>query len=269
MLYPFNKIEKSAEEIYKFDLSKAESAGAYGAGNLPYFRRHSDKGVLLIHGFAAAPNELLPLAYELEKYDISVYVVRVAGHGSTLDNFYKTTYLDWYESISAGYNALASFCSKICIAGQSNGGLLATAAAKFNKCDSLALLAPAYKVNIPGFFLIKYIRKIIKNVPRHLKEVEYNYPVFPTEQTYQLKLLQEEVSNYIKDINVPVLLAVSEKDVLISSKEAVKKVNEMISNDKTIYKYNNKLYTVKHILTEKHSVKIISDIAEWIKEKLV
>ena len=71
MLHPFNKIEKSAEEIYTFDLSKAESAGAYGIGNLPYFRRHSDKGVLLIHGFAAAPNELLPLAYELEKYDIS------------------------------------------------------------------------------------------------------------------------------------------------------------------------------------------------------
>lgn len=269
MLYPFNKIDKSAEEIYQSDLLKAETAGAVGDGNKPYFRRHSDKGVLLIHGFAAAPNELLPLAFELEKYDISVYVVRVAGHGCTLDNFYKTTFADWYESISAGYNALASFCSKICIAGQSNGGLLATAAAKFNKCDSLALLAPAYKVNIPGFFLIKYIRKIIKNVPRHLKEVEYNYPVFPTEQTYQLKLLQEEVSNYIKDINVPVLLAVSEKDVLISSKEAVKKVNEMISNDKTIYKYNNKLYNVKHILTEKHSVKIISDIAEWIKEKLV
>lgn len=268
MLHPFDKIEKSAEEIYEDDLLKAENAGAIGDGNKPYFRRHSDKGVLLIHGFAAASDELMPLAYELEKYNISVYVVRVAGHGCTLDNFYKTTYLDWYDSISAGYNALASFCSKICIAGQSNGGLLATAAAKFNKCDCIALLAPAYKVNIPGFFLIKYIRKIIKNIPRHLKEVEYNYPVFPAEQTYQLKLLQDEVSKYVKDINVPVLLAVSEKDVLISSKEAVKKVNEMVSNDKTIYKYNNKLYNVKHILTEKHSVKIIIDITEWIKEKL-
>ncbi len=51
--------------------------------------------------------------------------------------------------------------------------------------------------------------------------------------------------------------------------KAEKKVNEMVSNDKTIYKYNNKLYNVKHVLTEKHSVKIISDIAEWIKEKLV
>ncbi len=269
MLHPFNKIEKTAEEIYKFDLLKAESAGAIGVGNKPYLRRHSDKGVLLIHGFAAAPDELLPLAYELEKYDISVYVVRVAGHGCSLGNFYKTTYLDWYDSISTGYNALASFCSKICIVGQSNGGLLATAAAKFNKCDCLALLAPAYKVNIPGFFLIKYIRKIIKNVPRHLKEIEYNYPVFTTEQTYQLKLLQDEVANYIKDINVPVLLAVSEKDVLISTKEAVKTVNKMASKDKTIYKYNNKQYNVKHILTEKHSVKIISDISEWVKEKLV
>ena len=97
-------------------------------------------------------------------------------------------------------------------------------------------------MNIPCFFLISYIRKIIKNIPRHINELEYNYPVFPTEQTYQLKLLQDEISNYVKDINIPVLLAVSEKDVLISPKEAEKKVNEMVSNDKTIYKYNNKLY---------------------------
>ncbi len=71
MLHPFNKIEKTAEEIYEFDLLKAESAGTIGVGNKPYLSRHSDKGVLLIHGFAAAPDELLPLAYELEKYDIS------------------------------------------------------------------------------------------------------------------------------------------------------------------------------------------------------
>lgn len=117
MLYPFKKIKKSIEEIYNFDLLMAESAGVADDVNKPYFRKHSDKGVLLIHGFAASPNELLPLAYELEKYDISVYVVRVAGHGCTLDNFYKTNYLDWYESISAGYNTLASYCNKICIAG--------------------------------------------------------------------------------------------------------------------------------------------------------
>ncbi len=269
MLKPFNKIEQSAEEIYNIDLLKAKSVGVVVEDNKPYFRRHSDIGVLLIHGFAASPNELMPLAYELEKYELSVYVVRVAGHGCLLNNFYKTTYIDWYESIETGYNALASFCKKICVVGQSNGGLLATAVAKFNKCDSLALLAPAYKVNIYGFSLIPYIRKIIKNIPRFVKDLEHNYPVFPTEQLYQMKLLQNEVSTYINDINMPVLLAVSTKDILISSKEAINIVNKMPFIDKTIYTYNNKLYKVKHILTEKHSVNIIYDIVCWIKEKMI
>ena len=67
---------------------------------------------------------------------------------------------------------------------------------------------------------------------------------------------------------MPVLLAVSEKDVLISPKAALKKVNEMVSNDKTVFTYNNRLYKVKHILTEKHSLKIINDIVCWIKEKI-
>ena len=67
MIKQFNKINKTAEEIYEADVLKAREMGSAGEGNLPYFRRHSENGVLLIHGFAAAPNELLPLAYELEK----------------------------------------------------------------------------------------------------------------------------------------------------------------------------------------------------------
>ena len=94
MINQFNKTNKTAEAIYEADLAKAYEMGASGEGNLPYFRRHSENGVLLIHGFAAAPNELLPLAYELEKNNYSVYVVRVAGHGCKLDNFYKTTFAD-------------------------------------------------------------------------------------------------------------------------------------------------------------------------------
>lgn len=267
MLKPFDKINLSAEDIYTLDLLNAEKDGVMFDGNKPYFSKHSNIGVLLIHGFAASPNEMLPLAYELEKYDLSVYAVRVAGHGCIIDKFYGTTYIDWYGSISSGYNALTSYCKKICIVGQSNGGLLATSVAKFNKCDSLVLLAPAFKVNVLGFSLIKWIRKVKKNINRHLKDIEYNYPVFPTEQLYQMKLLQNEVLKYAKDINIPVLLAISEKDVLISQVEAVKKVNEMVSTDKAIYKYDNKLYNIRHILTEEHSVQIIGDITEWIKEK--
>lgn len=268
MFEPFNKLDSDAELLYKKDEELAAEYGAVIEGCKPYFKKHSNKGVLLIHGFAAAPDELLPLAYELEKYDYSVYVVRVAGHMSSVDDFIKSNYMQWYKSIELGYNSLASFCSEICVVGQSNGGLLATTVAKYNKVDYLVLLAPAYKVRIPGFFLIPYIRKFIKYVPRKIKDIRFNYPVFPTQPLYQMKLLQEEVAKFAKDINIPVLLAVSNKDILISPEKAKEVVESMQSEDKTILTYDNKKYDVKHILTEEKSTKIINDIALWIKEKL-
>lgn len=268
MFKPFGKFAKTADEIYRQDIEISEKAGALLDGCKPYFKKHSKNGVLLIHGFAAAPNELLPLAYELEKYDISVYVVRVAGHVTNLDDFIKSTYMQWYESIELGYNCLASFCDKICVVGQSNGGLLASAVTRYNKVDYLALLAPAYKVRIPGFFLIPYLRKIIKYFPRRVKDITFNYPVFPSEPLYQMKLLQDKVEQFVYDINIPVLLAVSNKDILISPKKAKEVVAKMASSDKTVFTYDNKEYKVKHTLTENHSVKIINDIALWIKEKM-
>ena len=83
-----------------------------------------------------------------------------------------------------------------------------------------------------------------------------------------MKLLQEEVAKFAKDINIPVLLAVSNKDILISPEKAKEVVESMQSEDKTILTYDNKKYDVKHILTDEKSTKIINDIALWIKEKL-
>lgn len=268
MLSTFDKLQGDAELLYKKDEETAAEFGSLIEGRKPYFKKYSNKGVLLIHGFAAAPDELLPLAYELEKYDYSVYVVRVAGHMSSVKDFIDSNYMQWYKSIELGYNCLASFCDKICVVGQSNGGLLATAVAYYNKVDFLVLLAPAYKVRVPGFFLVPYIRKVIKYVPRKVKDVTFNYPVFPTQPLYQMKLLQDEVAEFAEQINIPVLLAVSNKDILISPHKAKEVVDSMKSEDKTIMTYDNKEYDVKHILTERKSTKIINDIALWIKEKL-
>lgn len=268
MLSSFEKLQGDAESFYKKDEALSREYGAVIEGTKPYFKKHSNKGVLLIHGFAASPDELLPLAYELEKYDYSVYVVRVAGHMSNIQDFVNSTYNQWYKSIELGYNCLASFCDKICVIGQSNGGLLATAVAYYNKVDCLALLAPAYKVKVPGFFLIPYIRKVIKYIPRKVKDTTFNYPVFPTQPLYQMKLLQEEVAEFASNINVPVLLAVSNNDILISPKKAQEVVLSMKTEDITIMTYNNKEHDVKHILTERKSTRIINDIALWVKENL-
>ena len=77
----------------------------------------------------------------------------------------------------------------------------------------------------------------------------------------------DENISVIKNSQV-VLLAVSNKDILISPEKAKEVVESMQSEDKTILTYDNKKYDVKHILTEEKSTKIINDIALWIKEKL-
>lgn len=268
MLTSFTKINKDCNSLYNEDLAAAKKLNVEIEGCVPYFQKYSNKGVLLVHGFAASPMELFPLAKALEQLDYSVYIVRVAGHGSNVENFISTTYNDWYKSIELGYNTLASFCEKICVVGQSNGGLLATTVAKYNKVDCLVLLAPAYKVKVFSFHLIPYIKNIIKSVPRKIKDIKYNYKVFPTKPLYEMMLLQKEVQQFASDIDVPVLLAISPKDILVSPKVAKETVDNMKSHDKTIYIYDNKEYDVKHILTEEKSEKIIKDISLWIKEKL-
>lgn len=271
VLRPFGIVDnKTPEEIYGEDLKIAEASGVISDFAKPYFKKLSDRGVLLIHGFCASPMELKPLADALEDAGFSVYSVRVAGHGTNIGDMINASRYDWYDSLRLGYSALMSYCKKICVVGQSNGGLLASALAAYNKCDALALLAPAFKVRIPGFFLVPYLKNIIKFVPRFLKDEdkEYNYGVFPLKSLYQMKLLQNAAREYIYNINVPVMTAVSHNDILISPREAEKMLREMPPQDKTLLKYDNLKYKVKHILTLNHTSDIIKDITDWIEKRI-
>lgn len=268
-LYPLKIItSKSAEEIYEEDLKHSENIGLMSDNCKPYFSRKSKKGVLLIHGFAAAPREIINLAKSLEEKDFSVYCVRVAGHGTNINDMINSSYQDWYNSISYGYSALSSFCDSICVVGQSNGGLLASAVASYNKCNSLVLLAPAFKVRIKGFFLVKYLKNIFKGVPRFLKKEhkDFNYKLFPFKSLDEMRILQEEAQEYIQNISVPVLTAVSENDVLIDRKYALESMGKMKSVYKTAKIYDNIKYKISHILTGDNSKEIIEEIAQWIME---
>lgn len=268
-LYPLKVItSKSAEEIYAEDLKISENIGLMSDNCKPYFARKSKKGVLLIHGFAAAPKEIICLAKNLEKYDFSVYCVRVAGHGTNVNDMINSSYQDWYDSIKYGYSALSSFCDNICVAGQSNGGLLASAVAAYNKCDSLVLLAPAFKVRIHGFFLVKFLKNFFKGVPRFLKKEhkDYNYNIFPFKSLNEMRLLQEEAQEYIEKISVPVLTAISNNDVLVNRKYAIESMEKMKSTHKTTKIYDNIEHKITHILTEEKSAEIIDEITQWIME---
>ena len=78
-------------------------------------------GILLSHGYMAAPREVKGLAYFLGKMGYWVYVPRLKGHGTSPDDLALRSYQDWMRSIDRGYAIISSICRKVVVGGFSTG----------------------------------------------------------------------------------------------------------------------------------------------------
>ncbi|MDF7666542.1 alpha/beta fold hydrolase [Orbaceae bacterium ESL0727] len=93
--------------------------------DLSYFLPGNRNGVLLIHGLTGTPNEMRILAKGLNRVGFSVYAVQLAGHCGNEADLNRTTWQDWYKSVEAGADYLASQVDNLFVAGLSMGSLLA------------------------------------------------------------------------------------------------------------------------------------------------
>jgi carboxylesterase len=102
-----------------------------------------DTGALLFHGYLATPEEMRGLAEFLAHRGLRVYVPLVAGHGTTLAEFAKTTWRDWHASVESALGELQSECAKVFAVGMSLGGLQALhLAAHHPELAGVVALAP-------------------------------------------------------------------------------------------------------------------------------
>ena len=81
-------------------------------------------GCLVIHGLTGTPHEMAPVAAALAgRYP--VWLARVAGHATRVEDLAATSWHDWYESVARGARALLTVAPRIVVIGLSMGGLLA------------------------------------------------------------------------------------------------------------------------------------------------
>ncbi|MCF8131134.1 MAG: glycerol acyltransferase, partial [Deltaproteobacteria bacterium] len=95
-----NRAVRRFKQAYKDYYRKGDSKGRevgmpYLIGN-HLFRR---TGILLVHGYMAAPPEVRELAEYLGKRGFLVYAPRVAGHGTSPDDLATKTRYDWMNSV--------------------------------------------------------------------------------------------------------------------------------------------------------------------------
>jgi len=90
----------------------------------------ADTGMVLVHGYMAAPEEVAPLAERVRAMGITVYLPRLPGHGTAPDNLTRAGAADWVATVEAAYDLVSRSCGRVVIAGFSTGASLALLAAE-------------------------------------------------------------------------------------------------------------------------------------------
>jgi pimeloyl-ACP methyl ester carboxylesterase len=120
---------------------------AYSGG--PRARR----GVLLLHGYSASPQEFDLLCQKLQKAGIAYYAPQLTGFGDNdLGLLREVRAEDWMRDALNAYDTLAAFTDEVSVLGHSNGGALAVFVAEKRPVKHLILSGPNILPNKSDLF---------------------------------------------------------------------------------------------------------------------
>ena len=115
----------------------------YLQGAEPFLLPGGRHGVLLIHGFTGLPAELRLLGEYLNARGFTVLAIRLAGHGTTVEDLSRMEHEDWMDSVRDGYAILSGACDRISVVGHSMGADLAMPpSAELEVAHAVSLCAP-------------------------------------------------------------------------------------------------------------------------------
>lgn len=202
-------------------------------------------GVVLVHGYKSAPEQVKDLANFLSGYGIKIYAVRLKGHGTSPQDLKNFTWYDWYDSVTRGYTALSNICQNIAIVGFSTGGLLTLLSAsqkkKYSKLNKIISVNSALKLldikarMIPSinlwneilekFNLDKGKLEFVDDIPEN---PDINYSRNFVKGIYELEKLMDFCSLNLEKISTPTLVIQAKNDPVvnpISGKLIFNKIN--------------------------------------------
>ncbi|MCP4721231.1 MAG: alpha/beta fold hydrolase [Desulfobacteraceae bacterium] len=245
----------------------------------PLFLKHDNEiaGVLLIHGYMAAPEEMKSFALYLHEQGFTVFAPRLAGHGTSPEDLAGTTYEEWVESVEEAYVVLRHSCDKIIIGGFSTGaGLALELSCRVDDCEAIFAVAPPMQLNDLGSYfvpaidrwnvMIKKIRlsgiakEFLENNPEN---AHINYIRNPIAGIHQLEILMEQLGPKLKAIEKPVLVVQSRKDPVVSPKGTQKLFKKLGSKVKEYYLFD---YDRHGILTGKGVERVFQSIENFIRQ---
>jgi esterase/lipase/1-acyl-sn-glycerol-3-phosphate acyltransferase len=238
--------------------------------------RFRDKGIVLSHGYMAAPLEVRQLAEYLNRLGFWVYVPRLKGHGTSPEDLATRSYQDWRASVDNGYAIISSVCKNVVAGGFSTGAGLAldlavrvksvagvfAVSAPMRLKDLSSRFAPA--VDMWNRFMerarqVGAKKEFVENKPEN---PHINYSRNPISGVVEVDRLMDDLEPRLADLDAPALVVQSRGDPVVDPKGS-RKIFELIgSSDKEYLLFN---FDRHGILLGEGSQKVHKAIGEFIK----
>lgn len=238
--------------------------------------RSRDLGIVLSHGYMAAPLEVRQLAEYLGRLGFWVYVPRLKGHGTSPEDLATRSYLDWRNSVDHGYAIISNICKRVVAGGFSTGAGLALDLAVRVKAVAgvFAVSAPLRLKDFSSRFapavdmwnrLMERARQVgakkefVENKPEN---PHINYSRNPISGVVELDRLMDDLEPRLADLNVPALVVQSRGDPVVDPKGS-RKIFELIGTSEKEYLLFN--FDRHGILLGEGAQKVHRAIGEFIK----
>lgn len=242
-----------------------------------FINKKSKTGVLMLHGFSSTPAEFRELSVFMADRGFNVLAPLIAGHGTSPEDFMKSSPKDWTKSAMDAYLELKKISEKIFIIGDSFGSNLGFWLIKKtgNEQEGIITLGAPIFLRYQKFLLCRLytyglFKKYYHKPPRVYKTDyidmmdEVTYPVIPSKNLRQFfSFVKNETIPNLNKIKIPALVAHSDSDPVIHPKSATYIYEHLDSSFKKIYW----LQSHYHVMTvDEHRLELFKKIFDFIGE---
>lgn len=195
---------------------------------------------MIVHGFTGGPYELAPLTTYLKKNtNFYIEVPTLPGHGRKL-SLNDVTHEEWLKAAEETFLQLSHKADEVYLIGFSMGGMIAAYLAAKYKVDKLVLLATAGKylsfkqIGLDVSALLKdgMTGKLDEN--KLFQQYKTKRGEVPFKANVEFMKLVKKTRRYLKEIDIPVLIAQGHLDSMVPYQTAYYLAEEIPSEDTEI-----------------------------------
>jgi esterase/lipase/1-acyl-sn-glycerol-3-phosphate acyltransferase len=272
---PREAFSEFSRDYADFHIPEESKPPNIGAPRL-YRRRSRRLGVVVIHGYMAAPAEVEPLARAIHRRGFWTCVPRIKGHGTAPEDLSLRNRMDWHRSVDRACAMALQRCRRVALVGFSNGaGLALHAAARIPATAVVVAICPPFKLKdykvrlVPAVAmwdrLVTHVRGVTKStfVENRPENPHINYSRNPVSGIHELESLMDEVYKMLPRLTIPTMIIQADQDPVVDLK-GTRRAFERLGAKQREYLL---LKRDRHVIVRGKDEKEIHDAAGYFIEK--